>query len=87
MAANTVVRARIDPKIKDEAVDILAATGLTVSDAFRMLLVRTVAERRLPFDPLVPNPETIEAMRAARKGDTKKVGTPNNLLADLHADN
>jgi DNA-damage-inducible protein J len=86
MAANTVVRARIDPRIKDEAADILAATGLTVSDAFRMMLVRTVAERRLPFDPLVPNPETIEAMQAARRGDARQVGTPDDLLADLHAD-
>lgn len=76
MAANTVVRARIDPELKDKAADILAATGLTVSDAFRMMLVRTVAEKRLPFDPLVPNAETIEAMQAARKGDTRKVGTP-----------
>lgn len=57
-----------------------------MSDAFRMMLVRTVAEKRLPFDRLVPNPETIEAMQAARKGDTKKVGTPDNLLADLHTD-
>lgn len=86
MTVNTVVRARIDPKIKDEAADILAATGLTVSDAFRMMLVRTVAEKQLPFDPLVPNAETIEAMQAARRGDTKKVKTPEDLLADLHAD-
>jgi len=28
----------------------------------------------------------IEAMQAARKGDTKKVGTPEDLLADLHVD-
>lgn len=86
MTANAVVRARIDPKIKDEAADILAATGLTVSDAFRMMLVRTVAEKQLPFDPLIPNAETIEAMQAARRGDTTKVKTPEDLLADLHAD-
>lgn len=86
MAANTVVRARIDQKTKDEAADILAATGLTVSDAFRMMLVRTVAERRLPFNPLVPNAETIEAMQAARHGDTKKIDSPEQLLADLNAD-
>ena len=85
MTANTVVRARIDPKIKDEAADILAATGLTLSDAFRMMLVRAVAEKQLPFDPLIPNAETIEAMQAARRGDTKKVTIPEGLLADLHA--
>jgi addiction module RelB/DinJ family antitoxin len=56
MAASTVVRARIDLRIKNEAADILAATGLTLSGAFRMMLVRTVAEKRLPFDPSSPTP-------------------------------
>jgi len=48
---STVVRARIDARTKDEASAILAASGLSVSDAFRMLLVRTVAEGTLPFEP------------------------------------
>ncbi|HEY1220285.1 MAG TPA: type II toxin-antitoxin system RelB/DinJ family antitoxin [Bryobacteraceae bacterium] len=29
--------------------------GLTVSDAFRLLLVRVAAEKTLPFEPLQPN--------------------------------
>ena len=40
MATNAVVRARIDGRVKDEAAAVLAALGLTVSDAFRLLLVR-----------------------------------------------
>jgi DNA-damage-inducible protein J len=86
MSANAVVRARIDARVKEEATAIYAAAGLTLSDAFRMMLMRTVAERALPFDPLIPNAETIEAMRAARRGDLVKVGGVENLLADLHAD-
>jgi DNA-damage-inducible protein J len=86
MAANDVVRARIDRRVKEEAAAILGASGLTVSDAFRMLLVRTVAERALPFDPLVPNQETIDAMLAARRGDLETVGSMDDLMADLHAD-
>lgn len=86
MAANAVVRARIDERVKEEATAILAAAGLTVSDAFRMLLVRTVADKALPFDPLVPNEETIEAMKAARRGDLITVGGVEDLLSDLHAD-
>jgi DNA-damage-inducible protein J len=35
MSANAVVRARIDEHIKEEAAVVLAAMGLTVSDAFR----------------------------------------------------
>ena len=65
---NTVVRARIDAQTKEEAAAVLATIGLTVSDAFRLLLVRIAREKALPFDPLVPNAETIAAMEDARKG-------------------
>lgn len=55
MPQNEVIRARIDAKIKEEAAIVLNAMGLTVSDAFRMLLTRVAAEKALPFEPLVPN--------------------------------
>jgi hypothetical protein len=51
-----------------------------------MMLMRTVAERALPFDPLTPSAETVEAMKAARRGELVKVGSVQNLMADLHAD-
>jgi DNA-damage-inducible protein J len=86
MPANDVVRARIDRRIKEEAAAILGAAGLTISDAFRMMLMRTVADKALPFDPLVPNAKTIEAMKAARRGDLVTVGSVDDLMADLHAD-
>ena len=86
MPANAIVRARIDARVKEEATAIYAAAGLTLSDAFRMMLMRTVAERALPFDPLTPNPETVEAMKASRRGELVKVGSVDNLMADLHAD-
>jgi len=54
MTANAVVRARIDEQIKDEASAVLAAMGLTVSDALRMMLTRVAREQALPFEPLVP---------------------------------
>ena len=85
MAANAVVRARIDARVKDEATAIYAAAGLTLSDAFRMMLMRTVAERALPFEPLMPNAETVEAMKAARRGEVVKVGSIEGLMDDLHA--
>ena len=39
-----------------------------------------------PFDPLVPNEKTIEAMKAARRGDLVTVGPPGKLLTSLNAD-
>ena len=86
MPANAVIRARIDARVKEEATAIYAAAGLTLSDAFRMLLMRTVADRALPFNPLTPNEETVAAMKAARRGDLVKIGSVDKLLVDLHAD-
>jgi DNA-damage-inducible protein J len=86
MTANAVVRARIDLRTKEEASAILGAAGLTVSDAVRMMLVRTVAEKALPFDPLVPNAKTIRALKAARRGELKKAGNIDELMSGLDAD-
>lgn len=83
---NTVVRARIDQKIKDEAVAVLGTIGLTASDAFRLMMVRIAAEKRLPFEPLVPNAETIEAMKAARRGELTPAESVDDLMTNLLAD-
>lgn len=86
MSANAVVRARIDEHIKEEATAVLAAMGLTVSDAFRIMLTRVAREKVLPFEPLVPNAVTIEAMKEARRGGLKSFATVEDLMADLNAD-
>lgn len=86
MSANAVVRARIDEHIKEEASAVLAAMGLTVSDAFRIMLTRVAREKALPFDPLVPNAVTIEAMMEARRGGLKSFATVEDLMADLNAE-
>jgi DNA-damage-inducible protein J len=86
MPANSVVRARIDKRVKDEAAAVLAAVGLTVSDAFRLMMVRIANDKALPFEPLAPNAKTIEAMKAARRGELVTVGSTKDLLADLNAD-
>ena len=82
---NSVVRARIDEHIKIEAEAVLACIGLTSSDAFRMMMMRIATEKALPFEPLIPNPETIEAMKAARRGELVADGSANNLLEKLNA--
>lgn len=86
MAADKVVRARIDGGLKSEATAVLASMGLTTSDAFRMLLVRVVKERALPFQPWTPNETTIAAMREARAITTPRFNSVQDLMADLHAE-
>ena len=83
---NTVVRARIDQRVKEEAATVLAAIGLTVSDAFRLMMIRIAKDKALPFEPLIPNAETIEAMKAARRGELTTVKTIDELFERLNAD-
>ena len=84
MTTNAVVRARIDEHIKEEASAVLASMGLTVSDAFRMLLTRVAKEHALPFEPLIPNKKTIDAMKEARRGQLKSFKTVQSLMDDLN---
>jgi DNA-damage-inducible protein J len=87
MTSNAVVRARIDEQIKEEASVVLAAMGLTLSDAFRIMLTRIAREKALPFEPLVPNKATIAAMKEARSGKLASFDSVEALMADLNAKN
>ena len=86
MGANQLVQARIDGAVKEEAAAVLAAMGLTVSDAVRLLLTKVAQEKALPFAPPIPNAVTTEAMKEARRGKLKRFGNVQELLDDLHAD-
>lgn len=85
MAENSVVRARIDERTKNEAAAVLAAMGLTVSDAFRLLMVRVAKDKALPFEPLSPNAKAIRAMKEARRAKLKGFTRVEDLMADLNA--
>ena len=87
MTSNAVVRARIDEQIKEEAAIVLAAMGLTLSDAFRIMLTRIAREKALPFEPLVPNKATIAAMKEARSGKLASFDSVEALIANLNAKN
>ena len=52
----------------------------------RSLSLPPCCEKALPFEPLIPNEETIAAMEAARRGDLLTVGSVDALMADLNAD-
>ena len=86
MTEKTVVRARIDAATKAEASAVLASIGLSLSDAIRLMLKRVVAEKALPFEPLIPNAETIDAIMEARRGELVKIGSLDNMFRDLNAD-
>lgn len=87
MLNDAIVRARVNEEIKEEATVVLSEIGLTLSDAFRMLVIRIAREKALPFEPLVPNAKTIEAIKAARSGNLITASSLDNLLTELNANN
>jgi DNA-damage-inducible protein J len=73
-----VVQARVDPKLKKEASDILDKAGLSTSAAFTLFLRQVVMHRGLPFEVKIPNKET----RAALKEDARAF-TRHNSVDDM----
>ena len=75
------VRARIDEKLKDEASEVLAEFGLTVSDVVRMTLTRVAKDRAVPLELKVPNAQTQAAIRESRALMKKHNARFNNARA------
>ena len=69
MAATAFVRARVDEAVKNEAAEVLAAMGLTVSDVVRIALTKIAKEKALPFDMRVPNALTAETLAKSERGE------------------
>ncbi len=82
-APSDIVRARIDSDTKASASAALAAMGLSVSDAIRMLLRRVADEKRLPFEVVVPNTETRAAIAELEAGKGRRFKTAEALFDDL----
>jgi DNA-damage-inducible protein J len=87
MAANSLVTARIDASIKEEATIVLESVGLTVSDAIRLLLPKVAKEHFLPFNIEIPNKNTAKAIKEARNKKTSSFNNITELLDDLNEKN
>ena len=66
MTRYTTLHIRVENEIKAQASEELAAMGLSVSDAVRILLKRVVNDQAFPLELKVPNAKTRLAMEEAR---------------------
>lgn len=83
MAADDVIRARIDRETKRKAVAVLEEMGMTVSDAIRLLMIRIGEEKRLPFAVELPNRETQEAMAELASGSGYRASSAEEAFQEL----
>ena len=66
MAHTSMLHVRIDDDVKAQATEALAAMGLSVSDAVRILLKRVVNDQAFPLELKVPNAQTRAAIAESR---------------------
>ena len=85
-AENALVTTRINETVKQEATEVLASMGLSVSDAVRLLLTRVANEKALPFELWQPNAETLSALEEAKKRKLPSFNSVSALMDDLNAD-
>ncbi len=81
-----MLHVRVDDEIKKQATEALAAMGLSVSDAVRILLKRVVNDQAFPLELKVPNAQTRAAMdeaRALMQAGTARFETGETLINEL----
>lgn len=80
------VHARVDSATKRAAADVLAAMGLSISDAIRLMLLDIVNERSFFVKAKLPNKETIRAIEELRSGRGKRFRDTDSLFEWLNAE-
>ena len=80
------VRVDVERHVRDEAARQLATQGLTIGDTVRIVLEQAAAGCGPDLGVLVPNPTTLEAIEAARRGEVVELGTPAEAIAELNRD-
>ena len=68
MSKSAMVRARVEPYLKERAEAMLDKMGLTATTAITLFYSQIIQRRGLPFEVRVPNAATRRAMEAARSG-------------------
>ena len=69
MAKTETIRARVEPKLKQQAEGVLRELGLSATEAITLFYTQVAMCRGLPFDVKIPNADTVEAMRQAESGE------------------
>lgn len=64
-----MIRARTEPRLKNEVERILQILGLSFTEAINLFFHQVRLRKGLPFDIRIPNKSTLEAMKSVEQGD------------------
>ena len=80
MSKNTTINIQVDSEIKEEAGEILESMGLSLSQAFNLMLRHVRVKREFPFEmeedyyDYKPNAETLALIDRIESGEEQMAG-------------
>lgn len=87
MAKTEMIRARVEPDLKQDAEKVFSTLGLSATEAITLFYKQVALRQGLPFTVRIPNAETREAIRQARTGEgLTSYSSVEELMADLNDD-
>ena len=69
MAKTEMIRARVEPELKNQAEALLHELGLSATVAITLFYKQVTIHRGLPFEVKIPNADTTAALRQAQSGE------------------
>ena len=69
MSKTAMIRARIEPNLKNQVEKIFNKLGLTTTEAITIFYSLVSLNQGLPFEIKIPNEETIQTFNDTDKGD------------------
>ena len=69
MSKTEMIRARVEPELKENAETVFQTLGLSPTQAITLFYKQVTLHHGLPFEVRIPNAETVEAMRQALEKD------------------
>ena len=87
MSKSAMIRARMEPALKDRAEAMLEQLGLSATTAITLFYRQIIHRRGLPFELRLPNAATQRSMQDARTGrGVVKAESMDALFAKLDGD-
>jgi len=84
MAKTEMIRARVEPGVKQDAEAVFSTLGLSPTEAITLFYKQVALQHGLPFEVRVPNAETLEAMRQAKdKNSLQRYESLDDLMAEF----
>ena len=69
MTKSEMIRARVEPELKQEAETVFSKLGLSATQAITLFYKQVTLQQGLPFAVKIPNAETREALQNAYDGE------------------